>query len=293
MNDRLGLLKAATALATAAILSSNCSGSLPAGPTAAGTNGAALSGSSTNSTLIGIKTVGAVTTSTPAIGTLKICVTGGSPGTFTLVATPVSGGTVNAPSPLTVQSGQCIVAAEDFDAVTGVGANIVTTETSAGFLSVSGQRIDQGVVSNFAATNGMQLFLNNFHGYTLTFVNSAPPPPPATQGCSPGYFKNNTGVPAGFDRSQTLDAVLTTNVFPSGLTVGDALSLKGGGINALARHAAAAVLNAAAFGNNYGYTLTQLRAIFDQIEGGTLTINGATDLLASKEDVNGIVCPLN
>jgi hypothetical protein len=273
-------------VALSAFATWSCGRTSPAGPSPLAAEASAS----------GTRVVGTTTTATPQVGTLKICKTGNVSGTFSIAATPVNGGTYNAPTPLTVAAGTCVVAAEDFDTAVGVGVNLVTTETSAGLQSVSGERIDAGVVTSFTATNGGELFVNNFHGYTLTFDNyvAPPPPPPVTvQGCSPGYFKNHTSTPAGFDRSLTLDSVLTTNVFPGTLTVGDALSLKGGGVNALARHAAAAVLNASALPGTYSYTLAQLRAIFDQIEAGTLTIEAASDLLASKEDVNGILCPLN
>ena len=271
---------AASLMVVSALFIANCSRSSPSAPSPA----TAESGS--------LNVVGAATTATPELGRIKVCTTGGGGATFNVAATPVSGGTPSVASPLVVGAGLCLIAAEDFDAVGGVGANVTTTQTSPAFQSVTGLQLGAGVVSSFAASNGGSLFLNNFHGYTLTFVVS-PPPPPATEGCSPGYFKTHPDTPP-YDRSQTLDSVLTTNVFPASLTIGDALSLKGGGVNALARHAAAAILNAAALPGTYAYTLTQLRAIFDKIEAGTLTIDAASALLESKEDgADGIVCPLS
>jgi hypothetical protein len=270
---------AASLMVVSALFIANCSRSSPSAPSPA----TAESGS--------LNVVGATTTATPELGRIKVCTTGGGGATFSVTATPVSGGTVNTLNPASVGANLCVIVAEDFDVVGGAGANVTTTQTSPAFQSVSGQRTDNGGVSSFAATNGGTLFLNGFHGYTLTFV--VPPPPPPTEGCSPGYFKNHPDTPT-YDRSQTLDSVLTTDVFSASLTIEDALSLKGGGVNALARHAAAAILNAAALPGTYAYTLTQLRAIFDQIEAGTLTIDAATALLESKEDgVGGIVCPLS
>ena len=275
-------LVAASMVVSSALFIANCSRSSPSAPSPA----TAPSGSQS--------VVGATTTSTPEVGRIKVCVTGGGSGTFSVSATPVSGGTASVQNPATVASGVCTIVAEDFDAVGGVGSNVTTTQTSPAFQSVTGEQVTAGGgTASFAASNGGALFLNNFHGYTLTFTVPAPPPPTGTEGCSPGYFKNHSDSPAGYDRTQTLDSVLSTNVFASSLTIEEALSLKGGGVNALARHAAAAILNAAALPGSYTYTLAQLRAIFDQIEGGTLTIDAASDLLASKEDVDGIVCPLN
>lgn len=228
--------------------------------------------------------VGDITDATAVAGQLKVCKAGNAPGTFTVTT---SGATV--PSPVNVAVGQCLVVAEN--ALPGDFLNVTVTETSAGLASVTAVQ-NGGAVVPFS--NGGTLGINEFHGYTVTFTNDVPPPPhTGTEGCSPGYFKNHPNAPAGFDRQQTLDAVLDTNVFPSSLTVGAALSLKGGGVDALARHAAAALLNAAALPGTYTYTLAQLRAIFDQIENGTLSVSGASSLLESAEDVGSIVCPLS
>ena len=279
MHKSLNRIVAGSAAVVSALFIANCSRTSPSAPSPAN----ALPGSQS--------VVGATTTSTPELGRVKVCVTGGGSATFSVVGTPVNGGSGSVQNPSTVASGVCIIVAEDFDAA-GIGLNVAVTQTSPAFQSVTGQQVTAGGgVASFAATNGGVLFLNSFHGYALTFTVT--PPPPATQGCSPGYFKNHEDVPPGYNRSQTLDSVLQTTVFPSSLTIGDALSLKGGGVNALARHAAAAILNAAALGSNYAYTLTQLRAIFDQVDAGTLSIDAASALLESKEDVDGIVCPLS
>ena len=276
MRTRFTRMAAMSLVVVSALLIANCGRSSPAAPTSPSLQTGALS------------IVGATTTSTPEVGRIKVCTTSGS-ATFTVTATPVAGGTASTLSPATVAAGTCVIVAEDFD-TTG-GSDVTTTQTSPAFQSVTGQQTTAGGgATSFAASNGGILFLNNFHGYTLTFT--VPAPPTVTEGCSPGFFKNHADTPT-YNRSQTLDSVLTTNVFSSTLTIEQALSLKGGGVDALARHAAAAILNAAALPGTYAFTLTQLRAIFDQIEGGTLTIDAATALLESKEDVNGIVCPLS
>ncbi|HYN10936.1 MAG TPA: hypothetical protein VES67_26370, partial [Vicinamibacterales bacterium] len=124
--------------------------------------------------------VGDTTTSTPAFSRLKVCKVGNVSGTFTVSAAPAGGGSPTVLSPITVAAGQCRIVAEDFDTATGVGGNITVTETSAGLQSISAQRIDApaGTISSFTFTNGQTLFLNSFHGYTITFTNNVPPPPP-------------------------------------------------------------------------------------------------------------------
>ena len=233
--------------------------------------------------------VGDTTTSTPEAGKIKVCKVGNVNGTFTI--STISGGappTLIA-SPFSVATTVCRVVATDTSVAPINAALVAVTETSAGLVSATIQP-QGGVPAPYLG----QATVNAIHGATITFNNFvAPPPPPATQGCSPGYFKTHEDTPT-FNRSQTLDSVLQTSVFPSTLTVGDALSLKGGGVNALARHAAAAILNSVALDGNYAYTLAQLRAIFDKVDLGTLSIEDASNLLESKEDnETTILCPLN
>src|SRR5258708_6163199 len=221
---------AASAVAGASLLMAFCSqqSALPTSPAGGGA-----------ATARALAAVGDSTTSTAAASLIKICKLGNVSGTFTVAATPVSGGSATVLTPITVASGTCRIAAVDTDSVVGVGSTVVLTETSAGLQSVAAVELSGPI----AFTNGQTaLFINAFHGYTVTFTNNVAPPT-VVEGCSPGYFKNHPDAPTGYNRSQTLDAVLQTTAFPSTLTIDDALSLKGGGVNALARHAAAAILN--------------------------------------------------
>lgn len=134
--------------------------------------------------------VGAIgTSSTPEYGKVKVCKSSSSnvAGVFSIERTLVgsSGGTFQ--STATVQPGTCITVAEDASG-SNSGSNVTITETSAGFQSVSAQRIDKvngtDVVTSepFNQTDDKTLFVNIFHGFTVTFVNrvdTPPPPPPA------------------------------------------------------------------------------------------------------------------
>jgi hypothetical protein len=122
--------------------------------------------------------------------------------------------------------------------------------------------------------------------------------PKGTQGCTPGYWKQEQHFDSwvGYTTGQSFESIVGRNVFansdPSMLTV---LGLNGGGLNALSRHTAAALLNAAAgSGVNYAYTTAQIiagfQAAFDS--GNANTIEAQKNLFdAANNGVGG--CPLN
>lgn len=186
---------------------------------------------------------------------LVLCKEGAS-GTFTanLGQNGLSGSLVVA-NPFTVNAGQCIdvyvgrangVLDEPIDELT-------ITETSAIPISIRLEGVD-GTQCQIAASgpNFMTLWLNTFNGCKLTFVNQ-PPPPPAGEGCTPGFWKNSVGSwPAGYLPGADFDATFGVNGFNPNITLLDALNLGGGGKNALARHAVAGLLNSAATGVDYG-----------------------------------------
>jgi hypothetical protein len=95
-------------------------------------------------------------------------------------------------------------------------------------------------------------------------TTSPPPttPPPGQQGCTPGFWKNHPeAFPAGYTAGTTLGSVfegLPTNY--AGLTFAQALAQGGGGINALLRHAVAALLNAASAEVDYPLTAAEVIA---------------------------------
>lgn len=83
------------------------------------------------------------------------------------------------------------------------------------------------------------------------------------QGCTPGYWKNHLGSWSGFSPSDSFNAVFGVNYMP-GLTLQGALNLNGGGFEALARHAAAALLNAQHLYVNYGLEVDAIKALVQQ-----------------------------
>ena len=101
-------------------------------------------------------------------------------------------------------------------------------------------------------------------GATIRFTNRySPPPPPGSQGCTPGYWKQSQhfGSWVTYDQDDLFETVFGRNV-PGNPTLLDALGANGGGINALMRHSVAALLNAASGSVNYGATPAEVIAAF-------------------------------
>lgn len=93
-------------------------------------------------------------------------------------------------------------------------------------------------------------------------VTSQYEPKEGDTGCTPGYWKNNTvaWTGTGYSTSDLYDTVFGVNFMP-GLTLLEALNLGGGGYNALARHATAALLNSSNSNVTYGLTTSQIIAM--------------------------------
>jgi hypothetical protein len=237
--------------------------------------------------------LGVTGSSTPTVTQIKICAVTAA-GTFTVgPAVPVGGGSATVASPVTVAAGTCQVVAESFNSVTGVGANIAVNENPANFQTILAQRVDNGAITTFSFTNGGTLFLNAFHGYTLTYTAPPPPPPPGNQGCTPGYWKQSQHFDSWttYLRTADFDTTFGVNFFTPNLTLLEALENGGGDLDALGRHAVAALLNAASNGVAYPYTTTQVIAIVrgTGIYAGK-TVEERKDIL---EAANTLGCPLN
>ena len=123
------------------------------------------------------------------------------------------------------------------------------------------------------------------------------------EGCTPGYWKNNwdkwEGVswePTGYSGGDLFSAVFGRTIE---VTVGrrvitnptlfQALNAQGGGINALARHAVAALLNAASPDVDYDYGVAAVKSM---VQGALPDgdIDGVKDDLA---DANEAGCPID
>ena len=82
------------------------------------------------------------------------------------------------------------------------------------------------------------------------------------EGCTPGYWKNHVGSwPAtGYSPGDDFDTAFGVDLFDPDITLCEALNLGGGGVNALARQAAAALLSYAHPDVDYGLTGAEIFA---------------------------------
>jgi hypothetical protein len=139
-------------------------------------------------------------------------------------------------------------------------------------------------------TNSVTVEIVEGKGARVIFFNSPkePPPPPAGMGCTPGYWRQSqhfdswTGYAPG-------DAFATVFGVSRAGTLLDNVWATGGGANALARHAVAALLNAASGGVDYPYTTAEVIAAV-QAAFASGDFEATKDLF---EAANEAGCPLN
>jgi hypothetical protein len=122
-----------------------------------------------------------------------------------------------------------------------------------------------------------------------------PPPPGGADGCTPGYWKqdhhfDSWQVYSPTDSFNTVFGV--TGPFSSSMTLLDALRLQGGGANALARHAVAALLSSAHSGVDYALaTAAVIAETKAALESGIASeIEGTKNKFALFNERG---CPLN
>lgn len=121
--------------------------------------------------------------------------------------------------------------------------------------------------------------------------------PDESQGCTPGYWRNHPTRWEGVSGDADFDLTFGVNAFAPDINLSAAVSLGGGGVNALARHAVAALLNAHG-GNNagtgtgapvdYAYSAEQVLAMVQAaLDGGD--VEGTKNLLQAANEAG---CPL-
>ncbi|MEO5825742.1 MAG: hypothetical protein ABIR59_07635 [Gemmatimonadales bacterium] len=235
------------------------------------------------------------TNSTPELGKLKVCKSASSnvSGTFTFSRTTTDPSTGSVLATATIAPNNCIVAAVD----PGIGINgsaVTTTETSAGMTGVSAQRVDANNPTpiNEPFANGGSLFINAFHGFTITYVNYVEPST-AINGCSPGYYKTHAfpTLPNGYTSSTSFATVFGNNVYGT-KTLFQVLTTTGNdGLAALGRQTVAAYLNAVIY-PDFGYTPDGVISAFNTaVNTGTAADqNDLKNIFEALTDVDGRIC---
>lgn len=137
---------------------------------------------------------------------------------------------------------------------------------------------------------GIRTRLTDAHGAIYVcrqYVGVFSPP----EGCTPGYWKNHldSWAATGFSPSDDFDTVFGVNAFTPNRTLLQAAQSGGGGINKLARHGVAALLNAADPDVNYPRSVADvINAVRNAIQTGVYE-----PLATNLDRDNNLGCPLN
>jgi hypothetical protein len=110
----------------------------------------------------------------------------------------------------------------------------------------------------------------------------------AGEGCTPGYWRN-TRRAWPISNATDFDTYFGVNTFNPDRTLGAAVALNGGGWNALARHATAALLNALEPGVEYPMTAAQVIALVQQAAAGGVGVDDAKNTLEAHNELG---CPI-
>lgn len=176
--------------------------------------------------------------------------------TFTVSATGGTGSTFPNGNEFTIVAGECKDVWFD-NSIDQPGlaldddTEVTVSEVGSAPLDSIRKALDYEPAVVITGTRSVTSRVNYFHGGVLTYYN-AMRPPRGGEGCTPGYWKQSQHfgswtspyVPTGAGATD-FDAAFGVDAFDPNITLLAALGRNGGGINALARHAAAALLNAA------------------------------------------------
>lgn len=128
---------------------------------------------------------------------------------------------------------------------------------------------------------------------------SIEPPAEGDEGCTPGYWRNHADRWLGVTPGDDFDATFAVDAFDPNQTLGQAVQLGGGGVNALARHAVAALLNS--YGGvpngdgevvDYPFTTAEVLAMVK----AAIDSGDAAEIEATKntlDEANNLGCPLS
>ncbi|HSJ65177.1 MAG TPA: hypothetical protein VK922_14900 [Gemmatimonadaceae bacterium] len=174
----------------------------------------------------------------------------------------------------TLADGACITVASGFVSPDAV---VTITETSATpdsivkitglFGRLGGPLLVNATSPDTTTITGTSSATANYgieSGTVLIFYNTPAPPPGGGEGCTPGYWRQShhfDSYPAGYAPTMLFVDAFGVNAFP-GKTLAQVAALGGGGLNALGRHAVAALLNAASPGVDYDLSEAEVISAF-------------------------------
>lgn len=119
-----------------------------------------------------------------------------------------------------------------------------------------------------------------------------PPDDEGGEGCTPGYWRQPHHYDSwvGFSPEDPFHDVFGGDAYV-GVTLGEAVQLRGGGLNALSRSAVAAILNATSPGVSYDYTVEEIVSLYNEaITGSRRDIENLKNRL---DFLNNQGCELN
>jgi hypothetical protein len=160
------------------------------------------------------------------------------------------------------------------------GGNLITTVP----IPIAGDKSIQTIIMNAPNTQRLEVKYKDSGGITNIDLKCAPP---KGEGCTPGFWKQSQHFKfwKGYKTTDKFAATFGITGSAADLkikvdnkyiklkyaTLLDALKAQGGGINALARHAVAALLNASS-GINYTFTVAEVKSMVkDAIQSGSST----------------------
>jgi hypothetical protein len=123
-------------------------------------------------------------------------------------------------------------------------------------------------------------------------VDPPPPPPKGGEGCTPGFWKQAQHLDSwvGYSTGASFNTTFGVTTSPD-TTLLQSLGANGGGVNALKRHATAALLNSAATGSvSFDMTSAQVIAAVQAALADGGDIEGTKNILAGFNEQG---CPLS
>lgn len=233
----------------------------------------------------------------PIVGHLEVCKVG-TDADFTLA------GDSDVGTSLSLAAGECQIVATvpTVPQQNPLSKQVTVTEivpAGVALVSVATRRCHGFDCVDGTASNGSSFTIDSDTGWRVTFTNQLLG---GGEGCTPGYWRQQHHFDSweGASPGDLLSSIFMLpsgfvppehNVDPATLTLAEALTLRGGKINALTRHAVAAYLNASHSGVSYDLLPSEVVDLYNAAKDGPKqAIEDAKDTLV---DFNEQGCPLN